>query len=206
MNRLSGLYAITDAALQDPDQLPERVAQAIDGGARLVQYRDKSGDRAGRLRQARVLVIEDHPTNQAMMAWRLQQLLQMAREEAILQNQQLAVAFSEHQYSFERYTGADWELISDDALFRPRGIGTFLHMSLVLDGQAIEFAADAEQEQEDDPREEGEEEQPPRIFILSSGEISPFELTFTDEDRRHSLMLRGELNGLVHIAERRSTL
>ena len=26
------------------------------------------------LRQARVLVIEDHPTNQAMMAWRLQQL------------------------------------------------------------------------------------------------------------------------------------
>ncbi|KPK39869.1 MAG: hypothetical protein AMJ69_04395 [Gammaproteobacteria bacterium SG8_47] len=139
-------------------------------------------------------------------AWRLQQLLQMAREEAILQNQQLAVAFSEHQYSFERYTGADWELISDDALFRPRGIGTFLHMSLVLDGQAIEFAADAEQEQEDDPREEDEEEQPPRIFILSSGEISPFELTFTDEDRRHSLMLRGELNGLVHIAERRSTL
>lgn len=55
MNRLSGLYAITDAALQDPDQLPERVAQAIDGGARLVQYRDKSGDRAGRLRQARML-------------------------------------------------------------------------------------------------------------------------------------------------------
>ena len=55
MSRLSGLYAITDAALQQPEQLPERVARAIDGGARLVQYRDKSGDRAARLHQARVL-------------------------------------------------------------------------------------------------------------------------------------------------------
>jgi thiamine-phosphate pyrophosphorylase len=55
MSRLSGLYAITDAALQEPEQLPERVALAIDGGARLVQYRDKSGDRAARLHQARVL-------------------------------------------------------------------------------------------------------------------------------------------------------
>ncbi len=52
---LRGLYAITDAALQEPEQLPERVARAIDGGARLVQYRDKSGDRAARLQQARVL-------------------------------------------------------------------------------------------------------------------------------------------------------
>jgi len=53
--RLRGLYAITDATLQEPEQLPERVAQAIEGGATLVQYRDKSGDRAARLAQARVL-------------------------------------------------------------------------------------------------------------------------------------------------------
>lgn len=55
MSRLSGLYVITDASLQEPAQLPERVARAIAGGARLVQYRDKSGDRALRLRQARAL-------------------------------------------------------------------------------------------------------------------------------------------------------
>jgi thiamine-phosphate pyrophosphorylase len=57
MNRTSlhGLYAITDAELQEPDQLPERVAQAIDGGARLVQYRNKSGDHAARLLQALAL-------------------------------------------------------------------------------------------------------------------------------------------------------
>lgn len=52
---LHGLYAITDAALQPAGQLVERVAQAIDGGARLVQYRDKSADAGLRLAQARAL-------------------------------------------------------------------------------------------------------------------------------------------------------
>ncbi|MCO6413695.1 MAG: thiamine phosphate synthase [Thiogranum sp.] len=54
-NELRGLYAITEASLQPPEQLPERVAQALDGGARVLQYRDKSGDAAMRLRQARSL-------------------------------------------------------------------------------------------------------------------------------------------------------
>ena len=53
--RLRGLYAITDASLQPPEQLAERVAQAIAGGARLVQYRDKSRDRALRRHQAAAL-------------------------------------------------------------------------------------------------------------------------------------------------------
>jgi thiamine-phosphate pyrophosphorylase len=52
---LNGLYAITDARLQQPDQLTERVRQAIDGGARLIQYRDKSADAVFRLRQANAL-------------------------------------------------------------------------------------------------------------------------------------------------------
>jgi thiamine-phosphate pyrophosphorylase len=54
-NRLHGLYVITDATPQAPRQLVERVALAIEGGARLVQYRDKSSDRVFRLAQARSL-------------------------------------------------------------------------------------------------------------------------------------------------------
>lgn len=53
--RLRGLYAITDAALQPAELLCERVARAIEGGAALVQYRDKSGDTALRRSQARAL-------------------------------------------------------------------------------------------------------------------------------------------------------
>ena len=54
--RLRGLYAITDATLQRPGDLYQRVKLAIEGGAGIVQYRDKSSDARFRLRQARELV------------------------------------------------------------------------------------------------------------------------------------------------------
>jgi len=50
-----GLYAITDALLIPDDRLTEAVEQAILGGARLIQYRDKSHDDARRLTQAKAL-------------------------------------------------------------------------------------------------------------------------------------------------------
>ncbi|GGC00286.1 thiamine-phosphate synthase [Marinobacterium zhoushanense] len=53
---LSGLYAITDAGLMpDDQQLLDSVAAALRGGARIVQYRDKSDDASKRLRQAQAL-------------------------------------------------------------------------------------------------------------------------------------------------------
>ncbi len=40
-HKLTGLYAITDAAQNDPQQLVADVEQALLGGARIIQYRDK---------------------------------------------------------------------------------------------------------------------------------------------------------------------
>jgi thiamine-phosphate pyrophosphorylase len=53
---LSGLYAITDAQFLPDTRLIEGVAAAIDGGARIIQYRDKSSDRPRRLKQAKQLL------------------------------------------------------------------------------------------------------------------------------------------------------
>lgn len=52
---IRGVYAITDSALQPPRALEGRVEQALTGGARMVQYRDKSADFARRLSEARTL-------------------------------------------------------------------------------------------------------------------------------------------------------
>ena len=52
---LTGLYVITDGQHQDVDELTHKVAAALRGGARLVQYRDKSGDPLRRLDQAAAL-------------------------------------------------------------------------------------------------------------------------------------------------------
>jgi thiamine-phosphate pyrophosphorylase len=52
---LSGLYVITDTSLQAPKKLGSHVEQALQGGAKLVQYRDKSGDRTLQLKQSKQL-------------------------------------------------------------------------------------------------------------------------------------------------------
>ncbi len=49
---LRGLYAIADTAAIPPSQLAASVDAALRGGARLVQYRDKSGDTSRRLAEA----------------------------------------------------------------------------------------------------------------------------------------------------------
>ncbi len=53
--RLAGLYVITDTQRTQRDALVSAVAAAIAGGARIVQYRDKSGDAERRLAEASAL-------------------------------------------------------------------------------------------------------------------------------------------------------
>jgi len=53
---LRGLYVITDSGLTPGDKMLPAVSAAIHGGARLVQYRDKSSDRPSREQQARGLL------------------------------------------------------------------------------------------------------------------------------------------------------
>lgn len=48
-NQLSGLYAITDASITDPEKTIKTVEQALRGGAQIIQFRDKSSDHGQRL-------------------------------------------------------------------------------------------------------------------------------------------------------------
>lgn len=53
--RLRGLYVLTDARLGHGEQLASAVGRALDGGAGVVQFRDKSEDRRQRLADAEIL-------------------------------------------------------------------------------------------------------------------------------------------------------
>ncbi len=59
---IAGLYAIADTGTLQPSEIGDAVEQAITGGARIVQYRDKTGDRGARERQAATLarVCQNH--------------------------------------------------------------------------------------------------------------------------------------------------
>ncbi|MBO9482644.1 thiamine phosphate synthase [Salinisphaera sp. G21_0] len=61
MHRFHGLYGITDSQLQPDDRiLFETVEQALMGGMKILQYRDKSLDSGKRLRQAGALKVLCH--------------------------------------------------------------------------------------------------------------------------------------------------
>ncbi len=55
MPALRGLYAITDQSLIDTAGFNAAVDAALSGGARIIQYRDKSNDAARRLAQAEAI-------------------------------------------------------------------------------------------------------------------------------------------------------
>ncbi len=56
MTELRGLYAITDSGLLPADRLVDAVGHAIAGGARLIQYRDKSDN--PHLRRAQAIALQ----------------------------------------------------------------------------------------------------------------------------------------------------
>ena len=56
MSKLLGLYAITDSSLSHNNKLIPAVSDAIAGGARIIQYRDKSDDQTRRLDEAKQLL------------------------------------------------------------------------------------------------------------------------------------------------------
>ncbi|WP_067519428.1 thiamine phosphate synthase [Endozoicomonas ascidiicola] len=61
MHRFHGLYGVTDSQLQPDDRiLIETVEQALAGGMKVLQYRDKSLDAGKRLRQAGALKVLCH--------------------------------------------------------------------------------------------------------------------------------------------------
>ena len=61
MHRLKGLYGVTDSQIQPDDRiLMATVEQALMGGMKVLQYRDKSLDHNKRLRQAGALKVLCH--------------------------------------------------------------------------------------------------------------------------------------------------
>ena len=54
-NKLKGLYAITDERLIAEKDFSQKIESALQGGTKIIQYRDKSDNQAKRFQQASVL-------------------------------------------------------------------------------------------------------------------------------------------------------
>ncbi len=97
-------------------------------------------------------------------ARRMQQLIRVAREEAILQTVELALLLEEDAYSFEVLQERKWAPVAGDKLLRRRPLHDGLTMEVSLEDLEFKLGED----KDDDSV---------RVLMLSSGEVTPFEVT-----------------------------
>ena len=99
---------------------------------------------------------------------RLHQLLRLAAEEAVMQSQEYSLMVTKTGYSFAALSlGGKWENVSDDAMLRQREFPENVRVELRIDQQQVGFE---------------DSETPGQIYILSSGELTPFQLLVKTED------------------------
>jgi general secretion pathway protein H len=97
-------------------------------------------------------------------------LIGLAHETAIFNSDELAISFWKHGYSFYRLDQKGWRAITDDPQLRARELPEDITLSLYLEGLKAELL----------PTPKKEEKTDPQVFILSSGEVTPFEIRLGD--------------------------
>lgn len=120
-------------------------------------------------------------------ARRLASLVEVAADEAELQGRNFGIEFILGGYRFVEYDPVfdTWtEVVGDDVL-RPRSLPDELQFELAVEGRRVELStrlADTGDPEDDDAQASGSallRKYAPHAMILSSGDVSPFELTIS---------------------------
>jgi general secretion pathway protein H len=125
---------------------------------------------------------------------RVQALLNLARDEAVLQGQEIALAVEDNRYLFETFGEEGWKPITDDRVFRAREVVAGAELSLLIDDFEINLG-----QQQEESEEDGEEAKRSRVYILSSGEIMPFELILRKKDQTVEFRVKVEADGEIKL-------
>lgn len=133
-------------------------------------------------------------------SFRLKSLLDLAREEALMQSRDFGIFFSATGYRFYIYDYAQlaWVEPIGDELFRERSLQDSLSFELVVEGRDIVLPDEFERDALSDPM--------PQVMILSSGEVTPFEAAVVRPFADDRVELRAELDGTIEIASNENRL
>lgn len=121
-------------------------------------------------------------------ATRMVALLDLASQEAIMRNEQLAVRFSDDGYEFMLLEDGRWSLLEDDRPLRPREFPDDIELRLEL-------------EDNPPPSLVSEESDLPQVFLLSSGEITPFVVTLYSPGTEQRFHIKAGLLGRLELEE-----
>ncbi len=133
--------------------------------------------------------------------YRMGSLIELAADEATLQGRDFGLEIHRSGYRFvehDPYTNRWAEIIGDEIL-RPRKLPDDFEFELFIEDRRVSLDADAAttETDEDDDRRSGIDNYAPHALLLSSGDLSPFDLTITrlsdDAWLRLSVLPNGEV-------------
>ena len=119
-------------------------------------------------------------------ATRLMALIDMASEQAILRSEQLAIRFGDEDYEFMLLQEGKWAALQDDGLLRARVLPKGIELRLEL-------------EENPPPGLQAEDTEAPQVFLLSSGEMTPFTLTFSAPESEQRYVVKASLLGRLEL-------
>lgn len=131
---------------------------------------------------------DSHAELLQLEATRMMALLDLASQEAVMRSEQLAVRFSDDGYEFMLLQGGHWSQLEDDRPLRPRKFPDDIELRLEL-------------EDNPPPSLVSEESDLPQVFLLSSGEMTPFVVTLFSPGTEQRFHIKGSLMGRLELEE-----
>ena len=136
-------------------------------------------------------------------ARRLASLIEVAQDESMMQGREFGIEFMNDSYRFVEYDPfiSQWgELLGDD-MMRLRKLPDDVEFELRLEGQRV--LLDNDPARFEDPEETSNrdllETYSPHVFIFSSGDMTPFDLTILRSNDDQGVVLKSDLTGAVEI-------
>nr|WP_298727509.1 type II secretion system minor pseudopilin GspH [uncultured Steroidobacter sp.] len=127
-------------------------------------------------------------------------VLRQAREEGEMQVEDLGVFVSTGAYEYLRYDSRknEWQPIDGDELFAPRQLPEGLRFRLRLESREVVLKPNLPQRGDKDENQRN----PPHIMVLSSGDVSPFELEIEREGQPATWRVTGLANNDLRVETR----
>lgn len=134
-------------------------------------------------------------------AHRLERLIQLALEEAVLKNTEYGLEFSQNSYRFLSYSEDAWQIVSGDKLLRERELPYEMKIELAIEQLDIVIEKTTESNAENtDDAEDRKEKLNPQVFLLSSEEITPeFSARFIMRGIATSYIVSGRIDGKLEV-------
>jgi len=120
-------------------------------------------------------------------------LLSLASQESIITSREMALEWSADEYQFLVYQGKEWVPYQDNT-FRLRTLPENIRLSFNVQDEQSLF----EDEDEDEEKDEKSQDKP-RIYVMSSGEMTPFELTVEADGSENNYLVSGDIGGNLAI-------